>query len=117
MTARFGHRLDSGPGQLHDGICDTKVSISEPAGTPLIPSSNRSDVAGSGFIGVEPGGGQHMAKRLIDADTISNRAKPLTQQHAHAIQPHGHLVTLPIALAENVCGEAWTTSTSCWRTR
>ena len=44
-----------------------------------------------------------MTKRLIDADAILNQAKPLTHQHAHEIQPFGHLVKLPIALAENVC--------------
>src|SRR5882724_4105107 len=47
-----------------------------------------------------------MAKRLIDADTILNQAKPLTQQLAHEIHPYGHLVRLPIALAENVCKES-----------
>src|SRR4026207_266544 len=47
-----------------------------------------------------------MAKRLIDADTILNQAKPLTHQHAHEIQPYGHLVKLPIALAESVCKES-----------
>ena len=36
--------------------------------------------------------GFDMTKRLIDADTILNRAKPLTHQHAHEIQPFGHLV-------------------------
>ena len=47
-----------------------------------------------------------MTKRLIDADTILNRVKPLTHQHAHEIQPFGHLVKLPIALAENACRES-----------
>ena len=47
-----------------------------------------------------------MTKRLIDADTILNQAKPLTHQPAHEIQPFGHLVKLPIALAENVCRES-----------
>jgi len=47
-----------------------------------------------------------MAKRLIDADAILNQAKPLTHQQAHEIQPFGHLVKLPIALAENVCKES-----------
>src|SRR5258706_3446440 len=47
-----------------------------------------------------------MAKRLIDADTILNHAKPLTHQRAHEIQPYGHLVKLPIALAEKVCRES-----------
>ena len=47
-----------------------------------------------------------MAKRLIDADTILNQARPLTHQHAHEIQPFGHLVKLPIALSENACKES-----------
>ena len=47
-----------------------------------------------------------MAKRVIDADTILNQARPLTHQQAHEIQPYGHLVKLPIALAENVCKES-----------
>jgi len=47
-----------------------------------------------------------MTKRLIDADTILNLAKPLAHQHAHEIQPFGHLVKLPIALAENACRES-----------
>ena len=47
-----------------------------------------------------------MAKRVIDADPILNQAKPLTHQHAHEIQPFGHLVKLPIALAENACRES-----------
>jgi hypothetical protein len=33
-----------------------------------------------------------MAKKLIDAETILNQAKPLTRQQAHEIQPFGHLV-------------------------
>ena len=47
-----------------------------------------------------------MAKRVIDADAILNQAKPLTHQQAHEIQPFGHLVKLPLALAENVCKES-----------
>jgi starvation-inducible DNA-binding protein len=47
-----------------------------------------------------------MAKRLMDADTILKQAKPLTHQQAHEIQPYGHLVKLPIALAEDVCKES-----------
>ena len=50
--------------------------------------------------------GVDMKKRLIDADTILNRAKPLTHQQAHEIQPFGHLIRLPIALAEKVCRES-----------
>jgi starvation-inducible DNA-binding protein len=47
-----------------------------------------------------------MATRVMDADTILNRAKPLIHQQAHEIQPYGHLVKLPIALSENVCKES-----------
>jgi starvation-inducible DNA-binding protein len=47
-----------------------------------------------------------MTTRLLDADAILNQAKPLTHQHAHEIQPFGHLVKLPIALAESVCKES-----------
>jgi starvation-inducible DNA-binding protein len=47
-----------------------------------------------------------MARPTIDAETILNRAKPLTHQHAHEIQPYGHNVKLPIALAESVCRES-----------
>jgi len=46
-----------------------------------------------------------MAKRVIDADTILNQAKPLTHQHAHEIQPFGHLVKLPIAGGEGLQGK------------
>src|SRR6188768_4112619 len=44
--------------------------------------------------------------RTLDADTILNNAKPLTHQQAHEIQPYGHLVKLPIALAESACKES-----------
>jgi starvation-inducible DNA-binding protein len=47
-----------------------------------------------------------MTKPTIDADAILNRARPLTHQQAHEIQPFGHLVKLPIALAESVCKES-----------
>ena len=50
--------------------------------------------------------GIEMTKTLIDPDTLLNQAKPLTHQHAHEIQPFGHLVKLPIALAANVCRES-----------
>jgi starvation-inducible DNA-binding protein len=46
-----------------------------------------------------------MAKRTIDAEALLNQAKPLTHQQAHEIQPYGHLVRLPIALAESACQE------------
>jgi len=47
-----------------------------------------------------------MTKRSLDADAILSQAKPLTHQHAHEIQPYGHLVKLPIALAENACEQS-----------
>ena len=47
-----------------------------------------------------------MTKRTIDADAILNRAKPLLHQQALEIQPYGHLVKLPIALAEDVCKQS-----------
>jgi starvation-inducible DNA-binding protein len=48
-----------------------------------------------------------MAKRvMIDADEILKQAAPLTSQHAHEIQPFGHIIKLPIALAENICRES-----------
>jgi starvation-inducible DNA-binding protein len=47
-----------------------------------------------------------MTTKSLDADTILNRAKPQTDQHAHEIQPYGHLVKLPIALAETACRES-----------
>ena len=47
-----------------------------------------------------------MSKKVMAADAILNQAKPLVNQHAHEIQPYGHLIKLPIALAENVCKES-----------
>jgi starvation-inducible DNA-binding protein len=47
-----------------------------------------------------------MTKDMIDAEAIMKRATPLTHQHAHEIQPFGHLVRMPIALSEKVCRES-----------
>src|ERR1700720_4328864 len=47
-----------------------------------------------------------MSKPTLDADTILKRAAPVTGQHAHEIQPFGHLVRMPIALSEVACKEA-----------
>jgi len=47
-----------------------------------------------------------MTKKTIDADTLLNQAKPVTRQQAHEIQPFGHLVRMPLALAEHVCKES-----------
>src|SRR5713226_3732882 len=47
-----------------------------------------------------------MSKSTLDADTILKRAAPVTGQHAHEIQPFGHLVRMPIALSEHACKES-----------
>jgi len=47
-----------------------------------------------------------MKKPTIDADAILLRAKPLTRQQAHEIQPFGHLVKLPNALPESACKQS-----------
>ena len=47
-----------------------------------------------------------MSEQVLDADAIIARATPLTNQKAHEIQPFGHLVKMPIALAENICKES-----------
>ena len=47
-----------------------------------------------------------MSKPILDADTILKRAAPVTGQHAHGIQPFGHLVRMPIALSEHACKES-----------
>src|ERR1700704_3099872 len=47
-----------------------------------------------------------MPKPTLDADTILKRAAPVTGQHAHEIQPFGHLVRMPIALSEHARKES-----------
>jgi len=47
-----------------------------------------------------------MTKKMIDVDTILNRARPLVHQQGHEIQPYGHLVRLPIALSEEACKQS-----------
>src|SRR5712675_2830770 len=47
-----------------------------------------------------------MSKPTLAADTILKRAAPVTGQHAHEIQPFGHLVRMPIALSEHACKES-----------
>ena len=47
-----------------------------------------------------------MTKAILDAEAILKRAAPLTHQHAHQIQPFGHLVRMPIALSEQTCKES-----------
>jgi starvation-inducible DNA-binding protein len=46
-----------------------------------------------------------MTNPILDAEAILKQAAPLTQQHAHEIQPFGHLVRMPIALSERACQE------------
>jgi starvation-inducible DNA-binding protein len=47
-----------------------------------------------------------MSKAILDADEILQHAKPMTPQTANEIQPFGHLVRMPIALAESACRES-----------
>jgi starvation-inducible DNA-binding protein len=47
-----------------------------------------------------------MSKKILEADFIMSRAKPLVPQQAHEIQPFGHIVKLPNALSESVCKES-----------
>jgi len=47
-----------------------------------------------------------MTVRTVDAETILKRAAPLVHEHAHEIQPYGHLIKLPIALSEKTCEES-----------
>ena len=42
----------------------------------------------------------------VDADQILRRARPITEQHGHEIQPFGHLVRMPIALDATICQES-----------
>ena len=42
----------------------------------------------------------------VDADQILRRARPITDQHGHEIQPFGHLVRMPIALDATICQES-----------
>src|SRR4051812_14896104 len=44
--------------------------------------------------------------KTLNADEIIARATPLAHQHAHEIQPYGHLVRMPIALSETACKES-----------
>ena len=44
--------------------------------------------------------------KTLDAETIIARATPAAHQHAHEIQPFGHLVHMPLALSATACREA-----------
>ncbi len=47
-----------------------------------------------------------MSKTIVDADEILQHASPVTHQKGHEIQPFGHLIRMPIALAESACKES-----------
>src|SRR3954463_16360719 len=47
-----------------------------------------------------------MSKALLDADEILRHATPIVHQEAHESQPYGHVIRMPIALAESVCAES-----------
>jgi hypothetical protein len=47
-----------------------------------------------------------MSKAILDADEILRHATPVAHQTAHEIQPYGHLVRMPIALAESACKDS-----------
>lgn len=47
-----------------------------------------------------------MSKAVLDADEILHHASPIVHQQAHEIQPWGHLIRMPIALAESACRES-----------
>ena len=47
-----------------------------------------------------------MSKAIVDADEILQHASPVVHQKGHEIQPYGHLIRMPIALAEQVCKES-----------
>lgn len=47
-----------------------------------------------------------MSKAMLDADEILQHATPISRQEGHEIQPWGHLVRMPIALAESACKES-----------
>jgi starvation-inducible DNA-binding protein len=44
--------------------------------------------------------------KTANPEDILQRARPVVNQHAHEIQPFGHLARLPIALAELVCKQS-----------
>ena len=49
-----------------------------------------------------------MSKAVLDADEVLRHATPLVHQQAHETQPYGHIIRMPIALAESVCAESVT---------
>ena len=47
-----------------------------------------------------------MDRAILDADEILQHASPVVHQAAHEVQPYGHLIRMPIALAESACKES-----------
>jgi starvation-inducible DNA-binding protein len=47
-----------------------------------------------------------MSDRTPDSEAVLAKATPLTRQHAHELQPYGHLVKMPIALSQTACRES-----------
>ena len=47
-----------------------------------------------------------MTNAVRDADKIMQHATPLAHQEAHEIQPYGHMIRMPIALATSACKES-----------
>ncbi len=47
-----------------------------------------------------------MAKSILDAEEVLRQASPSVHQHGNEIQPYGHLIRMPIALAESACKES-----------
>jgi starvation-inducible DNA-binding protein len=47
-----------------------------------------------------------MTNAVRDADKIMQHATPLAHQEAHEIQPYGHMIRMPIALAASACKES-----------
>jgi starvation-inducible DNA-binding protein len=47
-----------------------------------------------------------MSNVILDADEILQHASPVVHQTGHEIQPFGHLIRMPIALAESACKES-----------
>ncbi len=47
-----------------------------------------------------------MSHATLDADEILKHATPVVHQKGHEMQPFGHLIRMPIALAESACKES-----------
>ena len=47
-----------------------------------------------------------MSRAILDADEILQHASPVVHQTGHEIQPYGHLIRMPIALAESECKQS-----------